>query len=187
MDDKKYVKNQLTVFNYNFLPWRLRNIPRNMKYACRNIKYAWQRATKGYCDCDLWNLDGYLTFLIAAAIEDLADNHMGYPGVAPVDTDEKWTEMLHTIAQNLKESDECYDEEFLWENPYTKQLEATFDKMTTEKTEDGMYKVNFNRSEEEEEFCNKWYQGEQDRYALRNSKKDKALDLLKTYWFNLWD
>ena len=187
MDDKKFMKYQLNVFNYNYLPWVPHNWFYNIRNFFRNIGRAWQRALYGYCDADLWNFDTYLTYMISHGLENLAENHCGYPGCPPVDTSEAWTAMLKDIAQYLKESEEQYDEKFLWINPLQEKSDLLDRKMTTEKTEDGHYRVNFNLTVDEEKLKHDWYNLEIERGNLRASKKDYALDLIKQYWFNLWD
>ena len=44
-------------------PWKI--IP----LICRNIGYSWQRITKGYCDKDLWNIDGWFMDLMPDMLE----------------------------------------------------------------------------------------------------------------------
>lgn len=45
----------------------------------RNIKYAWQRATKGYSDKDLQCFDVYLTQLLSNAITEFSYSSIGTP------------------------------------------------------------------------------------------------------------
>jgi len=45
----------------------------------KRIKWCWQRITRGYCDCDLWDLDCYVSELIESMLYDFADKTQGYP------------------------------------------------------------------------------------------------------------
>lgn len=45
----------------------------------RKIKWAYQRATRGYADRDLWSFDWYLCEMIPKALKDLQDQNHGIP------------------------------------------------------------------------------------------------------------
>lgn len=51
---KRKEGNKLNVFHFGyshkFTLWNIKNF-------FRTLKWAWQRATKGYCDWDRWDLD----------------------------------------------------------------------------------------------------------------------------------
>ena len=37
----------------------------------KNLKWAWQRATKGYCEKDVWNIDSWFLSIIPYMLEEL--------------------------------------------------------------------------------------------------------------------
>ena len=70
-------KDLLNVFTYGYVSWRCPLT--NIKQFFRNIKYAYQRITKGYCDQDKWNLNTYLSNLLYLSLTDLSEHHCGFP------------------------------------------------------------------------------------------------------------
>lgn len=52
-----------------------------IKHAMRCLKWSKQRATRGFADCDVWNMYGYLEELMPAMLQYLKDNRMGSPAM----------------------------------------------------------------------------------------------------------
>lgn len=71
-------------------------------YWCRAIKNAWQRATKGFCDKDIWNLDQYYTQLFIDSLSYFKEHLHSCPVDLydeEIDSDEKWQKYLeHMIC-----------------------------------------------------------------------------------------
>ena len=84
--DKKIEKRaiptniHLNVFKYGWNKWTSwRGFWSNIKNIPRVVKYAWARATKGYCEADLWDLDTtYLDYILSTLI-DFRNNTCSYP------------------------------------------------------------------------------------------------------------
>lgn len=108
---------KLNVFTYGYLSMRPCNWFHNFKQFFRNLKYAYQRATSGFCDYDTWNLDIYYLDLIIESLEKYKNNLHGCPTeFYEEDTEnpsEAWENYLEDIIDNLKKSDENY-----YNNPY---------------------------------------------------------------------
>lgn len=66
-------------------PWKI------ISQTFRNIKFAWQRITKGYCEYDYWNIDCYLLKLLPELFDDFRKNLHGYPCSF---TKEEWDNFL---------------------------------------------------------------------------------------------
>ena len=116
-------EDNLNVFKHSWLYWRYpRNWGKNIVDFFRRIKWAWQRATRGYCDLDVWNFNVYHTNLIIAALSNLAENHMGYAVYlkdgTKIKDDEEWTQCIMEIVRHFKTAQEFED---YWEWPYDKQ------------------------------------------------------------------
>lgn len=62
------------------------------------IKEKIQRATRGFSDLDVWNLDETLARIINEATFKLAEEHKGYPDQIKGMTDKKWTAILYQIS-----------------------------------------------------------------------------------------
>ena len=97
----------MNVFKRGWLPWGyIGNWWRNVTLFFRHFKWAWQRATRGFADCDVWDMYSWIFELFHDSLTFLADNHFGYPGTEEFRTDESWTEYLKSIAQKFYQADE---------------------------------------------------------------------------------
>ena len=50
-----------------------------IKHVIRCIKWSKQRITRGYAECDRWDMCGCLQALIPAMLQDLKENRQGSP------------------------------------------------------------------------------------------------------------
>ena len=73
----------------------------------RNLKAAWQRATRGYADRDTWNLDSWLLQVLPAALKYLAEHSHGWPSNEEFPKFEDWQEYLFKIAKDLEDCQDC--------------------------------------------------------------------------------
>lgn len=97
----------LNIFKRGYLPWRYpRNIIRNIENSFRNIHFAWQRATRGFADCDVWDMDSWLLSLIHDGLIHLANNSYGWPGDDCFPEPEDWDKYLRDMAQKFYQCDE---------------------------------------------------------------------------------
>lgn len=190
--------------SYNLNP---RILFSNIKQFFKNIKYAYQRITRGYCDADIWNLSDYISDMLYLTLNKLADTTHGYPGV--------------DIFEDTKSKEDGFiDEEYgchgavRWES-YLKDMAEHFYN-TVESHEDIPINQEISKAWEEKEkyvkFCgckpdsniwvtesydgqeeqlatatDKWLQLEKDASEFRRIEKDKAFDMLKEWYFQLWD
>ena len=99
-------------------PWKI------IMGGFRNLKAAWQRATRGYADRDTWNLDNWLLQVLPAALEHLAEHSHGWPSNDEFPEFEDWQEYLFKIAKDLRECQDCEgnDKNEYYED-YMKQLD----------------------------------------------------------------
>ena len=70
----------------------------------RPLKWAYQRARRGWADCDVWNLDSYLFHILAETLPRLRDSRSGSPcDCKPPISDhtchDRWTAELTGAAQ----------------------------------------------------------------------------------------
>lgn len=84
------------------------------RWFFRTVKMAHQRATKGYCDSDLWNLNDYYATLFYHSLHELADNAVGHPKSYEDKPEGEWSKDLHSLANQFKLW--ICDDDFLWEN-----------------------------------------------------------------------
>lgn len=86
-----------------YSPWKYpSNWFRNIKQFFRYFKWGWQRATKGYCEYDLFAFDDYYLNLIAETLFEMAKTTQGYPG--PYESLEEWQQHIHDLGNEFKEA-----------------------------------------------------------------------------------
>ena len=150
--------NKLNVFNNPYYKWYYPSgWIKNARMFFRSFKYAYQRITKGYANCDTFDLDSYYLDIFSGTLNHLADNHWGYPGNDEFPTDESWTAYLKELAHKFylaNESNDAYptpeaDKWWEWlkandnnkDNPYGKSMfdEANeIDKQRDKEMHEGM-------------------------------------------------
>lgn len=165
--------NDLNVFKYGYDSWsRPANWGHNFANFFRNIKRAWSRATKGYCDWDVWDLDSYFATMMRDAIRALANTTHSYPFRYEEDghemTYEEWIQHLNGIADNFD----------IYLSGMPNKYENDFDKVIRN---DPLV------SGKEEEIRNKYYQEEKAIFSRRNEAFDRAMEDLNKYKGGLWD
>lgn len=167
-------KNNILTFGYT--SWR--HPIHNLRQLFRNLRYGWQRAVKGYCDVDVWDIDSWLVDTLPNMLLDLKETHCAYPGENRTDgcscSNEEWEEILGQMAYDFwaagedrlpNKFDEAVDAIFAqkphpWEDHWTP---AERDVMVQRRKE-------YLRLAEE-----------------RKKHKNAACDALKKWFFHLWD
>ena len=106
----------------------------NLKYFFRSLKWMWQRAVRGYADCDLWNLDYYLKSILPSMLRDFTDKTMGYPMryEHAINGAELWHDELYEIAQLI---DNSLEENEAYPNIYNEEMEEYWGKVKDECSE----------------------------------------------------
>ena len=191
----------------------IRTIPRWV----RNIKHAYQRVRYGYCDQDVWSIDLWFLNIVPNMLEELMDISHGYPDEfdsnshtivdieTPNQTDDegmiKWKGILSEMIFLLREAntDTCTRE-----NKYAKEYQKARNEFERKYGffGDGL-KTNEEKAEEKKKGLKRMYtlsdvpeykeiadlyiseEMKIDKYL--NECKDKALDLFKMWFSNLWD
>ena len=159
------IRNNLNVWDYKE-PCHWYRFDRKIKTFFRKIKWSWQRAKYGYCDMDLWSLDHTLGNYIASTVNELANRTHGHPITT---TEEKWDEILRTIAQDFYfgVNEDC------WENEFERFLtyETTYDKMDPDE------KANWD----------KWFKREAQTADIMAEHLQRGFDNLIEWYPHLWD
>jgi hypothetical protein len=140
----------------------------------RSFKYAYQRATRGWANCDTWDLDDYLEHVISGTLNYLADNHWGYPGNEKFPDDETWTKYLKDMAQKFYNGNEIND---VYPTPEGDKWWDWF--------EDNLKELDFLKD-------NNPYSKTMCAEAQKNAEQREAdiqegLKMISAVWKNLWD
>lgn len=100
------------IFKQYYRPWKYPiNWIKNVRLFFRTFKWAYQRAVRGFADCDVWDLDGFLLNLFHDSLNSLADTTNGWPGDEMFPEFEDWTSYLKEMADKFysaNESNEVY-------------------------------------------------------------------------------
>ena len=81
----------------------------NIILTFRWMKWSWQRAFRGYADCDYWSIDYYFYVTIVPLLKILRKNRHGYPTNI---TDEKWDSILGKIIEAFEAANRVVDLEY---------------------------------------------------------------------------
>lgn len=85
------------------------------RYYINFFRYKWQRATRGFADCDVWEIDGYINDLFHNMMIKFKEIHHGYDSNI---TEEEYEQVLEDIIDGQKAyhdylndvgNDHCYD------------------------------------------------------------------------------
>lgn len=165
----------LNVFAYGFMPWRHPgNWVSNIRQFFRNLKYGWQRATKGYCDYDLWSLDSFYQRMFRDSLRDYTKCLHGAPIEfydAENDSIDSWVDYVLSAAQHFENSIEGY------ENPIDYDFSIHVDK-------DG----NWTKLDaDQQELGKRWFKEECKIEQWKESELHLGIEMIDTVFFNLWD
>lgn len=184
-----------------------------IKHFFKCIKWSKQRTKRGFADCDVWNMYSYLEELMPTMLQHLKDNRMGSPamlgenytdenGILQNDScHEEWDKVLDRMIFLWRELDEeTCSEKNKYEKEYAKALdefgkkygffgeglETEEEKEKAKKT--GSRRMHFMREMPEYEKISRLHMEEERRLEKYREKcKDEVFDMMKKYFFALWD
>lgn len=158
-----------SVFNrerYPYCKWW--NIPAHIKRLYTMIRDIYWRAKYGFTPYDTWDLDDFLGDLMYDSITYFEKNRHGFPTDM---TDEQWAVYLSEMAEAFK---------------YAALRESEKVNELTEKWYDIIDSVGRDTPEAKEAW-DKVVEAEKEFWEERQKAIDKACDMLKVRFFNLWD
>ena len=157
-----------TMISGNIEPW---------KYP---TKWAYQRASKGYCDNDLWDLSNYYLDILYNSLNELANRHVGYPGNDNFPTSESWEDYLRKMARCFYRANE--NNEYYSKPAFEKWAEYIDDKIPWgiegEKLRNDEVYMELTQDMEEEVFR---------IYEKRDADLKTGFEMLKKVFGDLWD
>lgn len=169
----------LNVFKFGYYSWRCPL--RNIRQFFRNIKYAWQRAIKGYCKADIWDLSNYWQSLMINSLKDFEDSTNGYPGNM---SDEQWHHILHLILYHLQEG-ELESHTNIYEDVFSEMLDRR--PRESIKNADGTITVTYaSQTEEDKDLTEHYFAEEQRLRRVEDYHLQEGLRLLIDNWRDLW-
>ena len=159
----------LSVFRYDWSWKTWRGFWKNLVYFFRCWRPAWDRATKGYCRMDTWNVDYTLTAYLIKVLTEYRNVTNGWPD-SEFETFEEWIaaidECIDQLISSVKEIDEL--------NPYR----ADYDKFVG--------KAYSNWSEKEHLDFDKYVEETNKIYEKQCEARKKAFAFLGEYLPHIW-
>jgi len=185
-----------------------------LKHFAQCIKWSRQRIFHGYADCDVWSIYDFLQMLMPEMLQDLKDRRHGSPaflgeiytneeGYLVNDTcHEEWDKILDRMIFLWRE---IYEDTCSKKNPYEDEYMKAFSEFcdkygflgqklqTPEELENNKIRGgggtmhSMDELPEYKEIYTKHYEEDKKLEEYRSECKDKAIDMLKEYFFCLWD
>lgn len=84
----------------------------NITHTARWLKWCWQRAFRGWADCDWWNMDYYLVEIILPMLKELKKNQHGYPGHGQASTPEKGDAILDRMIEGFEAANRVTEDDY---------------------------------------------------------------------------
>lgn len=185
-------------------------IIKKIKHFRKCVKWSWQRVQRGYSDCDVWDMRSYLQELFPAMLTQLRQSRYGSPGyldfnedgsISTEDCHERWNKILDRMIFLWRESNEDTCQK---KNPYEEEHDKAFsefsekygvlgEKLQTKEElkkneKEGLGTIHFmSEIPEYTEIAKKHMDEEVKLEKYREACKDEAMDLMKKYFFDLWD
>lgn len=185
-----------------------------IKHFGRSLKWSRQRVVRGFADCDVWSMFSYLQELMPDMLRHLKDNRHGSPsylgenytnedGILVNDTcHAEWDKILDRMIFLWRETDEeTCSKKNPYEDEYMKAFSEFVDKygflgeklqtkaeLEENKKRGGGGTIHFmDEIPEYKEIYEKHREEDEKLEKYREECKDEAIDMLKEYYFSLWD
>jgi len=152
----------------------------------RELKWAWQRVTRGHDDQIFWNFDSFLDQMIIKDLQWMLEHRHGSPvleGWTEDDCHEKWTQVIKEMLHYFMQSTEQHCSEI---NEYEDVVD--FDSYFMP-CEDSSYSTMHYKdtSVEAEALREKYHQRSREIDEYKAANHIKAMEMLSKYYRYLWD
>lgn len=84
----------------------------NIVATSRWLKHCWQRAFRGWADCDCWGIASYLVEIMPPMLKRFKADMHGYPGWGQASTPEKWDAVLDKIIEGFEAGRRVNDDDY---------------------------------------------------------------------------
>ena len=112
---------------YLWIYYRIRRQLIDIKYWPKEVKWCWQRITRGWSDRDTWSFDYYLSKVIGEGVKRLSEKSAGWPD-QNFKTYEEYTAMLRKMSDGfLNYNNKLFDTDESLSDEDIKQLNKSLD------------------------------------------------------------
>lgn len=159
--------------------------PKNLKYLFSTRKQRKDRICQGWCDMDVWEFMGWFQTVIPEMLESLADNHYGYSMIDFKKTKETGKRI---VLDKIPESDSEADKQQIKDyEDYLREIAQHI----RNSDEERMYEI---LDKEFDDYCfldeenkKKFFKRSEELNRESQEEIEKAFDMLKPIFFDLWD
>ena len=162
----------------------------------RSIKWAWQRATKGYCELDTYSVSDWFLNTLPDMLEEIKNNCTGYPDEL---TEDEWVRILDRMIFLLREANEdtCtkvnpYESEYSRiSDEFRKKYGEWGEKLLTDEEKTEAKKTGSSRiylpsdMPEYKAICELHSEEERKLNAYREQCNNEALELFSKWFYSL--
>ena len=192
-DKNNYHVNIYTIARFN-----------HIRQLSKDLKYSWQRITKGYSDYDVWDIREWFKEIVPCMVQELKETRISSPDVPTTedgkDYNQQWDEKLDEIVFAFREAREetCskqnrYSEEWSKANKeFEKKYGLLGEKLQTDEEKakakkEGLYTMHMMREiPKYKDIDEKHYKESRELDKYREEQFDKALQLFVENIRDLW-
>ena len=142
----------------------------NIKDFFRGFKYTYQRATKGYCDYDLFSISDWFLEMFPNMLKEFSDGTYSYP----YDMEEKeWGKYLVEMREHFLNAYKDYEDS-------SPEARKEYDELYKD------FSFEFN-SEERKEKVKEYYKKVKEYDDYKQEELKKGMDMFQKRFWDFWD
>ena len=169
VNDKFNNRNVFKLYPHNWK--RPSNWWDNIKDFFRGFKYAYQRATKGYCDYDLFSIYDWFLEMFPNMLKEFSDGTHGYPW----DMEEKeWGKYLVEMGEHFLNACKEYEDS-------SPEARKEYDELYED------FPLELYNTKEREEKVKEYYKKVKEYDDYKRKELKKGMDMFQKRFWDLWD
>ena len=169
-------RNVFTLYPYS---WKYPSCwLRNIESFFRGFKYTYQRATKGYCDYDLFSISDWFLEVFSNMLKEFADETYSHP----YDMDEKeWGKYLVEMREHFLNACKEYENS-------SPEARKEFDELYKDFSAAEYFKnPELYNTKERKEKIKEYYKKVKEYDNYKQEELKKGMDMFQKRFWDLWD
>ena len=143
----------------------------NIKDFFRGFKYTYQRATKGYCDYDLFSISDWFLEMFPNMLKEFSDGTHSYPW----DMEEnEWRKYLVEMREHFLNACKEYEDS-------SPEARKEYDELYKD------FPLELYNTKEREEKVKKYYKKVKEYDDYKQEELKKGMDMFQKRFWDLWD
>ena len=143
----------------------------NIKDFFRGFKYTYQRATKGYCDYDLFSISDWFLEMFPNMLKEFSNGTHSYPW----DMEEKeWRKYLVEMREHFLNACKEYEDS-------SPEARKEYDELYKD------FPLELYNTKEREEKVKKYYKKVKEYDDYKQKELKKGMDMFQKRFWDLWD